>query len=74
MKLNNARPKIEVDPQTYEVFANGDILTGEPAESLSMVQRYLLPKGILNFSEPEATSESSLLAAVILRRCSKFGP
>jgi len=42
MKLNNARPKIEVDPQTYEVFANGKLLTCEPAESLPLAQRYLL--------------------------------
>ena len=42
MKLNDARPHIEVDPQTYEVFANGDLLTCEPAESLPLAQRYLL--------------------------------
>ena len=42
MKLNDARPKIEVDPQTYEVFANGELLTCEPAESLPLAQRYLL--------------------------------
>ena len=42
MKLNNARPKIEVDPQTYEVFSNGELLTCEPAESLPLAQRYLL--------------------------------
>ena len=42
MKLNDAKPKIEVDPQTYEVFANGELLTCEPAESLPLAQRYLL--------------------------------
>ena len=42
MKLNNAMPNIEVDPQTYEVFANGELLTCEPAESLPLAQRYLL--------------------------------
>ena len=42
MKLNCAMPKIEVDPQTYEVFANGELLTCEPAESLPLGQRYLL--------------------------------
>ena len=42
MKLNDAMPKIEVDPQTYEVFANGELLTCEPAESLPLAQRYLL--------------------------------
>ncbi len=42
MKLNDSRPKIEVDPQTYEVYANGELLTCEPAESLPLTQRYLL--------------------------------
>ena len=42
MKLNDARPKIEVDPQTYEVFANGELLTCEAAETLPLAQRYLL--------------------------------
>ena len=42
MKLNDSMPKIEVDPQTYEVFANGELLTCEPAESLPLAQRYLL--------------------------------
>ena len=42
MKLNTSQPKIEVDPQTYEVFANGELLTCEPAESLPLAQRYLL--------------------------------
>ncbi len=42
MKLNDARPKIDVDPQTYEVFADGQLLTCEPAESLPLAQRYLL--------------------------------
>ncbi|MBW3042702.1 urease subunit alpha [Prochlorococcus marinus] len=42
MKLNDAKPKIEVDPQTYEVFANEELLTCAPAESLPLAQRYLL--------------------------------
>ena len=42
MKLNSAIPNIEVDPQTYEVFANGELLSCEPAESLPLAQRYLL--------------------------------
>ena len=42
MKLNDARPKLEVDTQTYEVFANGELLTCEPAESLPLSQKYLL--------------------------------
>jgi len=42
MKLNSAIPNIEVDPQIYEVFANGELLTFEPAESLPLAQRYLL--------------------------------
>ena len=42
MKLNDALPRIRVDPQTYEVFADGELLTCEPAEELPMAQRYLL--------------------------------
>lgn len=39
---NSATPEIEVDPETYEVRANGELLTCEPAESLPMAQRYFL--------------------------------
>ena len=42
MILNDATPKIEVDPETYEVRADGDLLTCEPAEVLPMAQRYFL--------------------------------
>jgi urease subunit alpha len=42
MLLNDATPNIEVDPETYEVRANGDLLTCEPAKSLPMTQRYFL--------------------------------
>ena len=39
---NNAQPEIEVDPQTYEVRADGELLTCEPAKSLPLAQRYFL--------------------------------
>ncbi|WP_017662262.1 urease subunit alpha [Baaleninema simplex] len=42
LKLNNALPKVEVDPETYEVRADGELLTCEPAEILPMAQRYFL--------------------------------
>jgi urease subunit alpha len=42
MHNNSALPKVEVDPQTYEVFADGELLTCEPAEVLPMAQRYFL--------------------------------
>ena len=42
MLLNNYRPKIEVDPQTYQVHADGVLLTCEPATSLPLAQRYFL--------------------------------
>ncbi|PYE84092.1 urease subunit alpha [Pseudoroseicyclus aestuarii] len=42
LKLNDALPKIEVNPETYEVRADGQLLTCEPAESLPMAQRYFL--------------------------------
>ena len=40
--LNNATPKVEVHPETYEVRADGELLTCEPAEVLPMAQRYFL--------------------------------
>ncbi len=42
MKLNNMMPEIDVNPETYEVRANGDLLTCEPAETLPMAQRYFM--------------------------------
>lgn len=42
MRLNSATPQIEVDPETYEVRADGEILTCEPAETLPLAQRYFL--------------------------------
>ena len=39
---NHATPAIEVDPETYEVRADGELLTCEPAEVLPMAQRYFL--------------------------------
>ena len=39
---NAAVPKIEVDPETYEVRADGELLTCEPAKVLPMAQRYFL--------------------------------
>jgi urease subunit alpha len=42
MVLNDATPLIEVDPETYEVRADGVLLTCEPAKLLPMAQRYFL--------------------------------
>ncbi|MBA67737.1 MAG: urease subunit alpha [Rhizobiales bacterium] len=42
MLLNDAMPAIEVDPETYEVRADGELLTCEPANVLPMAQRYFL--------------------------------
>ena len=39
---NAATPDIQVDPETYEVRADGELLTCEPAESLPLAQRYFL--------------------------------
>jgi urease subunit alpha len=39
---NDATPLIEVDPETYEVRADGELLTCAPAETLPMTQRYFL--------------------------------
>ncbi|CAK8740511.1 Urease subunit alpha [Sodalis praecaptivus] len=41
---NHWQPTIEVDAQTYQVRANGQLLTCEPAAVLSMAQRYFLFK------------------------------
>jgi urease subunit alpha len=40
--LNDYQPHIEVDPQTYEVRADGQLLTCEPAQVLPLAQRYFL--------------------------------
>jgi urease subunit alpha len=42
MVLNSATPRMEVDPETYEVRADGRLLTCEPAKVLPMAQRYFL--------------------------------
>ncbi|MDM7971186.1 MAG: urease subunit alpha [Paracoccaceae bacterium] len=42
LKLNTATPHIEVNPETYEVRADGELLTCEPATVLPMAQRYFL--------------------------------
>jgi urease subunit alpha len=42
MKWNDATPLITVDPETYEVRADGELLTCEPAKVLPLSQRYLL--------------------------------
>lgn len=42
MRLNDALPRIEVDPETYEVRADGELLTCAPADVLPMAQRYFL--------------------------------
>jgi urease subunit alpha len=39
---NSATPSVEVDPETYEVRADGELLTCEPSEVLPMAQRYFL--------------------------------
>jgi len=42
MILNNTAPRMEVDPETYEVRADGRLLTCEPAKVLAMAQRYFM--------------------------------
>ena len=39
---NDATPRIEVDPETYEVRADGELLTCEPAAVLPLAQRYFM--------------------------------
>jgi urease subunit alpha len=42
MQLNSYQPKMEVDPETYEVRADGELLVCEPADELALTQRYFL--------------------------------
>ena len=42
MKLNDATPHLEVDPETFRVTADGEHLTCEPAADLPLAQRYHL--------------------------------
>jgi urease subunit alpha len=39
---NSLTPQIDVDPETYDVRANGNLLTCEPAKVLAMAQRYFM--------------------------------
>lgn len=42
LKLNDATPDIAVNPETYEVTIDGELITSEPSETLPMAQRYFL--------------------------------
>ena len=42
MKLNDTLPKIKVDPETYQVTADGIVLRCDPASKLPLAQRYFL--------------------------------
>ena len=42
MVFNDFCPKIEVNPETYEVKANGELITCEPANELPLAQRYFM--------------------------------
>ncbi len=40
MVRNNYCPNIEIDPETYKVFVDGEVITCEPAKTLPMTQKY----------------------------------
>ena len=42
MILNDYCPNIEVNPETYEVLADGELITCEPAKTLPLAQRYFM--------------------------------
>ena len=42
MVLNNAMPNIEIDPETYNVYLDGERITVEPAKTLPLTQLYYL--------------------------------
>ena len=39
---NSATPKVEIHPETYEVRADGEVITCAPAQELPLAQRYFL--------------------------------
>ena len=42
MKLNNAAPQVDVDPESYQVRVDGELIRSEPARELPLAQRYFL--------------------------------
>lgn len=42
MKWNDAAPNVEIDPETYEVKVDGEVITCEPVSELPMTQKYFL--------------------------------
>ena len=60
MKLNDVMPKIEVDPETYKVTADGVELKCEPAQELPLAQRFLVLEG-----EIESLNAGALLSLFI---------
>lgn len=42
LPYNESAPKVDVDPQTYEVKIDGEVVTSEPAETLPLAQRYFI--------------------------------
>ncbi|MGZ1884431.1 urease subunit alpha, partial [Staphylococcus argenteus] len=42
MKNNSATPNLDVDPQTYEVYVDGEKITSQAATELPLTQRYFL--------------------------------
>jgi urease subunit alpha len=42
MVLNGALPRMEINPETYEVRADGRLLTCEPVKTLPLAQRYFM--------------------------------
>jgi len=42
MKFNDATPKMKVDPETFLVYADGELMTCEPADKLPLTQRYYM--------------------------------
>lgn len=40
MKLNDLTPVMKVDPESYQVEANGELMTAEPSETLPMTKQF----------------------------------
>ena len=78
MKMNFYQPKIEVDPQNYQVRADGELLVCDPMAELPLAQKYFLFELWLNMLkvyekyEGEITFDYTLTLPFDLRQKSRF--
>ncbi|NJM07798.1 hypothetical protein HC891_18800 [Candidatus Gracilibacteria bacterium] len=69
---NNATPQITVNPDTYEVFVDGELATCEPAERLPLTQLYfIVGTPTLLTTQHRCSPRSNLATPSSLRACSR---